>query len=208
MPVFYVAGVEIHSANGYLLDQFIQSKSNQRTDEYGGSIENRIRFPLEVVKAVTDAVGPGRTAIRFSPWSPFQGMREDEPIPVFTALVEQLVEHHPDLAYLHVVEPRVSGNNDTDQGGKDDSNNFIRKLWAPRPLIRAGGYKRDTALEAAAQDAGSQNVLIAFGRYFISNPDLPKRLKADVELTQYDRSTFYTSGPKGYTDYPFYDGKI
>lgn len=157
-----------------------------------------------MVKAVTDAVGNERTAIRFSPWSPFQGMREDDPIPTFSALVEQLVQHHPNLAYLHVVEPRVSGNNDT-EGGKDDSNDFIRKLWAPRPLIVAGGYKRDSALEATAQD---ENVLVAFGRYFISNPDLPKRLKADVELTQYDRSTFYTVGPKGYTDYPFYDGKI
>ncbi|KZV76887.1 NADH:flavin oxidoreductase/NADH oxidase [Peniophora sp. CONT] len=201
-------GVEIHSANGYLLDQFIQTNSNVRTDEYGGSIENRIRFPLEVVKAVTDAVSPARTAIRFSPWSPFQGMRLDDPIPTFTALIEQLVEHYPNLAYVHVVEPRISGNNDTPDGGAEDSNDFIRKLWAPRPLMLAGGFKRDTALKAASQDADKQNVLVAFGRYFISNPDLPKRLKANVELTHYDRSTFYTSGPHGYTDYPFYDGKI
>ncbi|KZV68715.1 FMN-linked oxidoreductase [Peniophora sp. CONT] len=192
-------GVEIHSANGYLLDQFLQTNSNKRTDEYGGSIENRIRFTSEVVQAVQAAVGPERTGIRISPWSPFQAMRMPDPIPTFTALVKHLVSAHPQLSYLHVVEPRISGNADSD-GNDKESNDFVRALWSPKPLIVAGNFTRDTALEAAEKD---DSTLVGMGRYFISNPDLPKRWMVDAELTPYDRDTFYSKGPKGYTDWQF-----
>ncbi|KZV72620.1 NADH:flavin oxidoreductase/NADH oxidase [Peniophora sp. CONT] len=193
-------GVEVHSANGYLLDQFVQSNSNQRTDEYGGSIENRIRFTSEVVQAVTSAIGPERTGIRFSPWSPFQGMRMSDPIPTFSALVKHLTAHYPKLAYIHAVEPRDNGITDVAELKEGESNEFIRAIWAPRPLILAGGFTRELALSATERD---KNVLIGMGRYYISNPDLPKRLLHGIALTPYDRNSFFSKGAEGYTDYPF-----
>ena len=108
-------GVEIHGANGYLPDQFLQDVSNTRTDAYGGSVENRARFTLEIVDAVASAVGPSKTAIRLSPWSRYQDMRMDDPVPQFTYVVEKIRERHPDLAYLHVVGPNGPGN----EGPKD-----------------------------------------------------------------------------------------
>ncbi|VDB93775.1 unnamed protein product [Peniophora sp. CBMAI 1063] len=191
-------GVEIHSANGYLLDQFIQTNSNNRTDEYGGSIENRLRFVSEVVQAITTAIGHERTGIRLSPWSPFQSMRMPDPIPTFSALIKYLADKHSNLSYVHLVEPRVSGNADA-EGSDKESNDFVRPLWSPRPLILAGNFKRESAIEAAEKE----NVLIAMGRYFISNPDLPKRWQVNAELTPYDRQVFYSKGPKGYVDWPF-----
>ncbi|KAH9945547.1 NADH:flavin oxidoreductase/NADH oxidase [Amylocystis lapponica] len=196
-------GVEVHGANGYLLDQFLQDTCNNRTDEYGGSIENRCRFPLEVLDAVVQAVGAERTGFRLSPFGEFQDMRMADPEPTFSYLVERLVEKHSDLAYVHVIEPRVSGAADRNvlQG---ESNDFIRKLWAPRPLVSAGGHTRRTALEAAERPGE----LVAFGRLFIANPDLPLRLREDILLNKPDRSTFYTfESPIGYIDYPFADTK-
>ncbi|KAF7341391.1 FMN-linked oxidoreductase [Mycena venus] len=194
-------GVEIHNANGYLLDQFLQDTSNTRTDDYGGSMENRARFTLEVVGAVSSAIGAERTAIRFSPWSPLFGMRMTDPIPTFSYVISQLALRHPELAYVHLVEPRISGGSTRQDVGAHESNDALRALWAPRPLIRAGGFGREDAIEAA--ESGS---LIAFGRYYISNPDLPLRLEMDLPLTAYDRTTFYLKGknsPRGYTDYAF-----
>ncbi|KIY67830.1 NADH:flavin oxidoreductase/NADH oxidase [Cylindrobasidium torrendii FP15055 ss-10] len=194
-------GVEIHGANGYLIDQFIQDVSNKRTDEYGGSIENRARFALEIVKAVADSVGAERTALRLSPWSPFQDMKMDDPKPTFAYITSQLVQHHPNLAYLHVIEPRIAGYNNAEGDGAE-SNDFIREIWAPRPYMTAGGYVRKNAMEAADK----KGELVAIGRYFISNPDLVRRLKEDIPLADYDRSTFYVPGEfsgKGYTDFPF-----
>ncbi|KAJ7106645.1 NADH:flavin oxidoreductase/NADH oxidase [Mycena epipterygia] len=195
-------GVEIHSANGYLPDQFLQDVSNKRTDDYGGSIENRARFVLEVVDAVVAAIGAEKTAIRFSPWSPFQGMGIPDPIPTFSYVVAQLATQHPDLAYLHLVEPRISGGGAREDAvGAHESNDALRALWAPRPLVRAGGFTREGAIEAA--ESGD---LVAFGRMYISNPDLPERLDKNIPLTAYERSTFYVVGedsPRGYTDYPF-----
>ncbi|PBK85284.1 FMN-linked oxidoreductase [Armillaria gallica] len=194
-------GVEIHGANGYLIDQFLQDVTNNRTDAYGGSIENRARFALEVIDAVVDAVGAHRTGLRMSPWSTFQEMRMDDPVPTFSYLVTKIGQRHPDLAYLHVVEPRVSGTITRDDVGAHESNDFIRELWAPRPLISAGGYKREEAMKVADEKGD----LVAFGRYFISNPDLPKKLKKDLPFTPYNRPTFYLRGEvaEGYTDYPF-----
>ncbi|CDO77494.1 hypothetical protein BN946_scf184902.g28 [Trametes cinnabarina] len=194
-------GVEIHAAHGYLLEQFIHEGANRRTDEYGGSIENRCRFALEVVDAVSDAIGEHRSAVRISPWSDFQDMKWDDPVPTFTYLVSRLAADHPRLAYIHVVEPGISGAADCSlQGG--ESNEFIRKIWLPRPLISAGGYTRDKALRVA-EETGQ---LIAFGRPFPATlqPDLPLRLLENIPLTPWDREVFYTpEDPSGYIDYPF-----
>ncbi|KAJ7080961.1 hypothetical protein B0H15DRAFT_475017 [Mycena belliarum] len=196
-------GVEIHGANGYLIDQFLQDVSNERTDEYGESIENRARFALEVVDAVVAAVGAERTAIRFSPWSKFQDMGMPDPLPTFSYAISQLAARHPGLAYIHLVEPRIYGNVTREEGtvGAHESNDELRALWAPRPLVRAGGFTRTEALAPA--ETGD---LVAFGRLYISNPDLPARLEKDVPVTPYTRSTFYLVGkndPQGYTDHPF-----
>ncbi|KAJ6520563.1 hypothetical protein C8R45DRAFT_64209 [Mycena sanguinolenta] len=198
-------GVEIHAANGYLLDQFLHDGSNVRTDRYGGSIENRTRFPLEVVDAVVKAVGQKKTALRVSPWGTVQDMQfvNGDPKPTYTSLVTQLRDRFPDLAYLHVVEPRVDGSQTVDiQDGY--SNDFIRNIWGggERRLISAGGYTRESAM-AAADEKGD---LVAFGRPYIANPDLPYRLLHAIALSVGNRALYYAPGsadPKGYTDYPF-----
>ncbi|KAG6907361.1 hypothetical protein DXG01_009214 [Tephrocybe rancida] len=196
-------GVEVHGANGYLIDQFLQDVSNRRTDAYGGSVEGRSRFALEVVDAVVRAVGPERTAIRLSPWSQFQDMGMSDPIPQFSHLVTSLRDAHPSLAYIHVVEPRVSGNADREHAAHE-SNNFLREIWGERPYISAGGHTEKTAVQAAERNTE----LTAFGRYYISNPDLPLRLKHHLKLEPYNRGMFYIPGENadahvGYTDYPF-----
>ncbi|KAF9462814.1 hypothetical protein BDZ94DRAFT_1260391 [Collybia nuda] len=201
-------GVEIHGANGYLVDQFLQDVTNQRTDAYGGSIENRSRFGLEVIDAVVKAVGAGRTGIRLSPWSPFQGMRMEDPVPQFSHFVTSLKTKYPDLAYLHLVEPRINGSTEAHISTPHESNDFIREIWGPRPLISAGGHSRESALQCAEEKGG----LVAFGRFYISNPDLPTRLKENIPLTPYNRKTFYTRGDQagaevGYIDYPFANAK-
>ncbi|KAJ6587563.1 hypothetical protein DFH09DRAFT_1027543 [Mycena vulgaris] len=194
-------GVEVHGANGYLLDQFIQDVSNKRTDNYGGSPENRARFPLEVVAAVTKAVGADRTGIRLGPWSTFQEMKMADPKPTFAHLVSEIKKAHPDFAYIHVIEPRVSGDSDHESEGDPGSNDFLRELWAPKTMISAGGYSRETALARAEE---RPNEAMAFGRQFLANPDLPVRLMKEIRLNEPDRDTFYRTGsPTGYTDYPF-----
>ncbi|KAI0803082.1 NADH:flavin oxidoreductase/NADH oxidase [Irpex lacteus] len=193
-------GVEIHGANGYLIDQFIQDVSNTRTDEYGGSIENRARFALEVVDAVVAKVGAEKTGIRLSPWNNFQDMKMKEPIPQFRYVVQKIAEKQPKLAYLHLVEPRVEGSSDRAVVPDEESNDFIREIWQPRPLISAGGYNRELAIEVAEKKGD----LIAFGRHYIPNPDLPLRLKKNLPLTKYDRTKFYNAGETvGYVDYPY-----
>ncbi|VDC06487.1 unnamed protein product [Peniophora sp. CBMAI 1063] len=196
-------GVEIHAANGYLLDQFMQRVSNDRTDEYGGSIENRLRFVKEVVEAVTATVGQERTGIRFSPWSKAQSMRMTDPVPTFSAMITHLRDTYAKLLYIHVIEPRIKGDNtahESDWAGQRESNDFAHAIWGDRPIIVAGGYNRETALEAAEKD----NVIVAFGRDFLANPDFPTRLKDNLKLNAYNRATFYTPGPVGYVDYPSY----
>ena len=157
-------GVELHFANGYLPDQFLQDVSNQRTDEYGGSIENRARFPLEIIEAVSKAVGENRVGFRISPWNPWQGMRMEDPRPTFTYLVSQAKERFPDLAYLHAVEPRVAGNEDIDCDHAD-SNEFARRIWGEKVFIGTGGYTPQTAAETVEAKGG----LVAFGRHYIAN---------------------------------------
>jgi len=203
-------GVEVHGANGYLVDQFIQTNSNTRTDEYGGSIENRTRFAREVMKSVTDAIGESRTSIRLSPWSHFQEMRMDDPVPTFSFLLHHLASQHTNLAYVSLVAPHIAGDSDAEEvqhssgSHPADSNDFARKIWAPRPLIYGGGYTGEP--KHAMKDADEQGVLVAFGRAFLANPDLPLRLKHGMPLNDYNRKTFYTRGEdkaEGYTDYPF-----
>jgi N-ethylmaleimide reductase len=191
-------GVEIHSANGYLLEQFLQARSNQRTDRYGGSIENRCRIVLEVTRAVIDAIGADRTAIRLSPYGVANDSGEADPMPLYTHLVGELDKLG--LAYLHLIEPRASGAGQGEVDHKDVPSAAVlfRPLWRG-VLITAGNFRGDSAeAMVAAGDADA----IAFGRLFTSNPDLPQRIRAGAELTPYNRATFYTRGPEGYVDFP------
>jgi len=199
-------GVEIHGANGYLIDQFLQDVCNKRTDSYGGSIENRSRFPLEIVKAVIDRVGADRTGIRLSPFSPFGEMKMEDPVPQFRHFVSELAALHPDMAYIHLVEPRVAGDDHIAESG-EESLDFAREAWKKtgKPFLAAGGFNRKRALELMSME-GMETTLVTFGRWFLANPDLPKRLEKNLPLTQYNRNTFYTPmSPEGYIDYPFYD---
>jgi len=191
-------GVEIHSANGYLLEQFLQSRSNQRTDEYGGSIENRCRLPLQVARAVAAVLGPERVGIRLTPFGIANDSGEDEPLPLYSHLIKELDKIG--LAYLHLLEPRASGagQKEVDHKNVPSACELFRPMWSS-VLITAGNFKGD---EAEATVAKGNADAIAFGRYFISNPDLPERLRVGAELTAYDRATFYGGGAEGYTDYP------
>ena len=191
-------GVEIHGANGYLLEQFLQTRSNTRTDQYGGSIENRARLMLEVAKATCDAIGASRVGIRLTPYGQANGSGEAEPMPLYSYVVAELGKLG--LGYLHLIEPRASGAGQREVDHKDmpSAAELFRPLWKG-PLITAGNFKGDSA---EAMIASGNADAIAFGRYFISNPDLPERIAKGAAFTPYDRPTFYTTGPKGYTDYP------
>ncbi|KAI5824147.1 NADH:flavin oxidoreductase/NADH oxidase [Schizophyllum commune Tattone D] len=190
-------GVEIHAANGHLIDQFLQDVSNIREDGYGGSIENRARFGLEIVDAVVHAVGAERTAIRLSPWGVYHDMGMKEPEPQFSYFVEQLKTRHPNLAYLHLVEAREHS---VMVEEAQQSNDYLRKIWAPRPLVSCGAYSRKLAFEVA----DTKGDIIAVGRPFVSNPDLVERWRHDWQLSPYKREFFYIpgGGPEGYLDYP------
>jgi N-ethylmaleimide reductase len=192
-------GIEIHAANGYLLDQFLQDGSNRRTDRYGGTVENRTRLVLEVLQAVIAVWGSERVGIRLSPYGTFNDMSDSDPVGLFTYVIEQL--NRLQLAYLHLIEPRA-----TNAGGDDSVNEsapstaqLFRKIFTGK-VVMAGGYRRETA--EAAVNAGLADG-VAFGRLFLANPDLPRRFELDAPLTLHDRSTFYGGGEKGYTDYPF-----
>ncbi|KAF5008480.1 hypothetical protein FDECE_5239 [Fusarium decemcellulare] len=197
-------GVELHGANGFLIDQFTQDTCNRRTDGWGGNIEKRSRFCLEVAKAVSAAIGPERTAVRLSPFSTYQGMRMEDPVPQFTHLITELSSIG--LSYLHLIEPRVVGS--VDRAVHDlESLDFALKAWGRAgPVILAGGYTLERANRVLNADLKGEPVAFAFGRHFISNPDLPFRLANDVTLTQYQRDTFYkVKSGDGYTDYLFSD---
>ncbi|KAK1232841.1 hypothetical protein PQX77_004007 [Marasmius sp. AFHP31] len=205
-------GVEIHGVSN-AIDGFLKDSSNRRADAYGGSAENRARFALEMVDTVVKAVGPRRTGLRLSPWNTSgqdPEMVDKDPVPMYSYLVKELKKAHPSLAYIHVVDPRVVGVTDVEPENR--SNDFIREIWTKGPggneaedgrrLISAGGYD----LKSGAELADTKGDLVAYGRLFISNPDLPYRLQHSIPLTPYDRSTFYLQGslePRGYTDYPF-----
>jgi N-ethylmaleimide reductase len=194
-------GVEIHGANGYLVEQFLQSRSNLRTDRYGGSIENRARFLLEVTQAAIDVWGANRVGVRLSPYGIANGSGEAEPMPLYKHVVEQL--NPLGLAYLHFIEPRSSGAGraEVNWQGVPSAMVLYRPIWKG-VLITAGGFTGEAAEAAITQGHADA---IAFGRIFISNPDLPLRLQHGYPLTPYDRKTFYGGDVAGYTDYPFYD---
>lgn len=194
-------GVELHSANGYLIDQFLQDGSNKRTDEYGGSIENRSRLLLEVVVALASVWGGDRVAVRIGPGGTWNGMSDSNPQVLFSYVAQQL--NRFGLAYLHIIEPRVKGNVVIDESQGPVAAEQLRKIFKGR-IIAAGGFEPDTAetiVEIGDADA------VAFGRHFVSNPDLPRRIQEGLPLTDYDRDTFYTFDAHGYNDYPFYDDK-
>lgn len=198
-------GVEIHSANGYLLDQFLQDGSNQRIDRYGGSIENRARLLMEVTEAVVEIWGGDRVGVRLSPSNQYYSMSDSDPQALFSYVVKTL--NCFDLAYLHLIEPRsntdafnrwVQRENDPNEPEFGLPCRYFRPLFKGT-IISAGGYDRDRGNAVLA--AGYAD-LIAYGRLFISNPDLPKRFAQNAPLNPYDRATFFGGDARGYTDYP------
>jgi N-ethylmaleimide reductase len=192
-------GVELHSGNGYLMDQFLQDGSNKRTDEYGGSIENRSRFLLEVVEALVSVWGREHVAVRIAPSGSWNGMSDSNPQALFAYVAEELNKFG--LAYLHIIEPRVKGNIVIAEGQAPVAAEKLRKIFKGR-IIAAGGFEPDTAEVVIAKgDADA----VAFGRHFVANPDLPKRIKLGAPLNPYDRNTFYTFDARGYIDYPFHE---
>jgi N-ethylmaleimide reductase len=185
-------GVELHGANGYLIDQFLRDGTNKRTDAYGGSVENRARFALEVVDAVAKVWPASRVGIRIAPVSPANDIADSNPAAIFGHLAAKLSERK--IAYIHVVEGATQGDR-----------NIAPFDWAALrrgfsgAYIANNGYTREMAIGALAAD----NVdLVAFGRPFIANPDLVERLRRGAELAAGDRATFFGGGAKGYTDYP------
>jgi len=188
-------GIELHGANGYLIEQFLTDKANRRTDAYGGSLPNRLRFMMEVVRAVVGVWGADRVGIRFSPFGFANDGGDSDPEATYGAAIRAL--DPLGLAFLHLIEPRVSGNTDADPNAISAAA-LLRPLWHG-PLIVAGGFDRakaDAALADGTADAA------AFGRPYISNPDLMERLRDGIPFAPYDRGTFYGGGAEGYTDYP------
>jgi N-ethylmaleimide reductase len=186
-------GVELHGANGYLLEQFLSPQTNCRTDAWGGSVEKRLSFVLEVTQAVAAAIGGGRVGIRLSPYGVNAGMKAYPEIDeTYTALVPLLAA--TGIQYVHLVDHSAMGAPGVPAGLK----RALRAAW-PRTFILAGGFDRASAEAALREGRGD---LIAFGRPFLANPDLVARLQRDIPLNPPDYPTFYTPGPKGYTDYP------
>lgn len=185
-----VDGVELHAANGYLLQQFLADGSNQRTDSYGGSPANRARFVIEVATAVSAAIGAGRVGIRISPGHPFNDMNETEVEETYDALLDGLASLG--LLYLHVLE-----------APDGEAHARLRKQW-DGAFIYNTGFTEDSSLENAQREVDSGEAdLICFGRQFLANPDLVERLKSGVALNEPKQATFYGGGAEGYTDYPF-----
>jgi N-ethylmaleimide reductase len=193
-------GVEIHGANGYLLEQFLQSHTNLRSDRYGGSIENRARLLLEITQAAIGIWGADRVGVRLSPYGVANGSGEADPMPLYSHVVKAL--DSLGLAYLHFIEPRSSGAGRAEVNWQNVPSAMVlfRPVWRG-VLISAGGFTGEAAEAAIAQGHADA---VAFGRIFISNPDLPRRLQHGFPLTPYNRATFYGGEAVGYTDYPAY----
>jgi N-ethylmaleimide reductase len=191
-------GVEVHGANGYLLEQFLRDSINDRTDTYGGSIANRARLMLEVMQAVTDEIGADRTGLRLSPVTPSNDAGLDSnPQALFNHVVEQLAPLQ--LAYLHVVEGQTGGARDYAPFDFDALRSRYKRNHPAGAWIVNNGYTRSMAIEAVASGRAD---LVAFGRPFIGNPDLVRRLREDAPLNPLQRETLYGGGAAGYTDYP------
>lgn len=212
-----------------MIDQFTQSVSNNRIDEYGGTIANRSRFVLEIISAVAHAIGESKVGVRFSPWGTTNdmGMAAPERLAQFSYLATNIKRLHPEIAYLHLISPRAHGDQTKDKGEIKEEHfqelATLRELWGDKPLITAGGIDRELGLEIAEKNDYS---LVAYGRSFIANvsrfcsgtgfdlppddfqPDLVHRLKENLPLAKGNRATYYTPGPEGYTDYPVLRGKF
>lgn len=189
-------GVELHSAFGYLPNQFLAESSNKRTDEYGGNIENRSRFVLEVMQEIVKAVGEGKAGIKLSPSIPFNSIIDSNPILLYTHLIKEL--NKLPLAYIHLMEALFPLDGLTNHT-KDILGTFGRKLF-DKTIITNGGYNRETGEEILEKGLAD---MVAYGNLFISNPDLVKRFELNSQLNEQDNSTFYGGGEKGYIDYPF-----
>jgi N-ethylmaleimide reductase len=182
-------GVEVHAANGYLIDQFLRGFSNQRDDAYGGSIRNRARFLLEIVDALIPVLGAGRVGVRVSPHATGDGIGDADPASLYAYVAEQLQARG--VAYLHLIEPDA-----TPPGVKLAP--ALRRIFKG-PLILCGGFARESALRALEEDRAD---FIAFGALYIANPDLVERFRVGGPYNEPDRDTFYVGGDKGYIDYP------
>lgn len=185
-------GVEIHAANGYLLDQFIRDGSNKRTDDYGGPVENRIRIVREVIEAIEAKIGPDKTGIRLSPNISYNGMSDSDPVATYTALAQMLNGYK--LAYVHVRETLPA------QGAKLDLwvTSHIRKAYHGNLLVN-GGYTKESA--QAALESNDADAVV-FGVPYIANPDLVERFRSNAPLNEPDKATLYAGGEEGYVDYP------
>ena len=193
-------GVEVHAANGYLLDQFMRSNSNARTDNYGGSIENRARLLLEVMTAVSQEIGSDRVGLRLSPVTPANDAHDSQPQALFNYVVTQLAAL--DLAFLHIIEGATGAARDFTQGDAPFDYAALQLTYT-----QAGGKGAWMVNNGLDGDLAKQSLtngadLVAFGRLFIANPDLTRRLREGSEMNTPDRATFYGGGSKGYTDYP------
>lgn len=189
-------GVEIHGAHGYLIEQFMKDKVNDRTDKYGGNLENRCRFALEIVEAVVNEIGAERVGIRLSPFAEYGECGDSNPEELGLYMVNALNKYN--ILYCHMVEPRMK--TITEKVECLHSLVPMRKAFNGTFIV-AGGYSRQDGIDAIVEN---RTDLVAYGRLFISNPDLPKRFALDAPLNKYNRETFYTSDPVlGYTDYPF-----
>ncbi len=187
-------GVELHNANGYLLDQFLRDGTNRRTDAYGGSLENRARLSFEVLEAILSVWPADRVGIRISPSGVFNDMSDSDPRRTFGYFVEQLNRY--DLAYLHIVEPDQA---DRDAGVTLVSSREFRSIFN-NAIIPCGDYDRDSGNLAIVNGHADA---VAYGKKFIANPDLPRRFMLNAPLNEPDRATFYGGTDVGYTDYPF-----
>lgn len=194
-------GVELHAANGYLIDQFLRAGTNKRTDAYGGSIENRARLLFEVLNAITAEIGAGRTGIRISPVTPANDASDDQPQPLFDYVARKLAGYG--LAYVHVIEGATGGPRDYQQGSAPFDYAALKSAYRDAggkgAWMANNGY--DRALAERTVQSGEAD-LVAFGKPFISNPDLVRRLREDAPLNAFDKTTFYGGGERGYIDYP------
>ncbi|QET05285.1 MULTISPECIES: alkene reductase [Cupriavidus] len=191
-------GVELHAANGYLFDQFLQDGSNKRTDRYGGSFENRARFLLDATRAVISVWGSDKVAVRLGPSGSWGDMSDSDPEGLFTYVAAELDKLG--LAYLHLIEPRIAGNIEDEARDQTPVAAALMRRFFHGTIIAAGGF---TGKSAEAIVASGDADLVAFGRHFIANPDLPERLRRNLPLNPYDRATFFGGTEVGYTDYPF-----
>jgi N-ethylmaleimide reductase len=190
-------GIEVQGANSHLVEEFLEDGTNQRTDAYGGSKENRVRFLLDIVKEVAAAIGPDRVGVRLSPFGQYGGIRDSNPLELFTFVIQELDKRH--IAYLHLIEAKGSEMGLTDELHEDAVNNaaLFRGMFHG-PFLSAAAYTPESAAIAIERNHADA---IAFGRLFIANPDLVRRIKERQPLNAPDRSTFYGGGEHGYTDY-------